>query len=224
MDLKQWFAAEWQQQVEERQQNTTYPPETWRASGRASKANPNKEDPAWWHEHGPGFVQTWVNWRDSVGWPIWQHVEGEPAIELDITVEHPHGWPITMRSVTDRVMVNQDGMLVVVDIKSGTYKPPAPLQLAINAECINLFYGIRPKYGVFFDARKGGFDTLHDLDLYPSEFLWDRAWKAKMIRDNQLFAANPSNLCSSCSVREFCHTMLGARRHEFPPHQLGVVQ
>lgn len=146
-----------------------------------------------------------------------------PAIELDLKVGHPD-YDFEMRSITDRVFVHDSGALVVVDIKSGTFKPPVPLQLAVNAECIERSFGIRPAYGVFFEARKGGYSTLWDLNQWSSEFLWDRAAKARKIRDLELFTANPSNLCSSCSVKDFCHTMRGGRAHEFPPHYLPLEE
>jgi hypothetical protein len=54
----------------------------FRASGRATKANPNKEDRAWWLNEGPGMVRKWVNWRNMVPLDIWVSDTGKPGIEI----------------------------------------------------------------------------------------------------------------------------------------------
>ena len=36
-----------------------------RVAGRATKANPNKEDAVWWNEQGPLWVDQYIQWRKA---------------------------------------------------------------------------------------------------------------------------------------------------------------
>src|ERR1019366_4968336 len=74
---------------------------TWRASGRASKQWPNKEDERWWREHGPEFVANWITWRQYSPLDIWRDDENNLAVELEATVEIA-GLPV--KAFIDRAM------------------------------------------------------------------------------------------------------------------------
>lgn len=216
------FADMFWEQVLKRRRRTTYPTTEWRAGGRASKANPDKENHVWWLQNGPGFVKSWVEWRKAnPQWFLFDLTgEGDLAIELALTVTHPRNPNLIMLSVADRVFVTPSGELCVVDIKSGTYKPPAPFQLSMNAVCFDLTFGVKPTLGAFWDARRGAYDELIDLTAYSDDMIWDRLAKAKRVRDLELFTASPSMMCSACGVRDFCPAMRGERAHEYPTHFL----
>jgi hypothetical protein len=215
------FADLFWKEVLQRRRRTSYPVQDWRAGGRATKANPDKENHLWWLANGPGYVQSWINWRAAnPDWHLFDLTgEQDYAIELFLKVCHPKDSTLELLSVADRVFVTPDGELAVLDIKSGTYKPPTPFQLEVNAECFDLTFGIRPTKGAFWDARKGSFSELMDLDT-PSAVIWDRAAKARKVRDLELFVPSPSNMCSACGVRDFCPAMKGERAHEYPQHLL----
>ena len=89
------------------------------------------------------------------------------------------------------------------------------MQLALNRLTLSLVYGIDCKYGGLWSARKGGIDGgpengWHDLTRFTDEWLWEQVWKAREIRDRQLFLPNPGNLCkSACGVRQYCRAMDG---------------
>lgn len=185
-----------------------YKPEDFYVSGRRSKDWPDKESPDWWAHHGPKFVQSWVNWRDASGLDIWTTPTGEPAIELEVLANRGS---YEVLSVIDRVMIDEDGNLYILDLKSGSHTPAWPRQLALNNLGLNQQFGVRARYGGFWNARKGGVEPMFDLEQYDEEWMWGQVQMARKIRDQQLFVAQPTNLCNSaCSVREYCKAMGGA--------------
>lgn len=180
-----------------------YQPHEFYTSGRASKDFPNKEDPSWWRAKGPGFVKSWVKWRDNSGLKIWTTPDGEPAIELDASCSNGD---LEIVQIIDRVMVDEWDNLYIVDLKSGSSTPAWPRQLAMNNLGILEKYGYYAKYGGFWSARKGGIDPAwSDLRIYTPEWLWEQVRRAREIRDRGLFVAQPTNLCkSACSVSKYC--------------------
>jgi hypothetical protein len=119
-------------------------------------------------------------------------------------------------SVIDRVMVDPEGNLYLVDLKTGSQTPAWPQQLAFNNLGLGYTYGVQARYGGFWSPRKGGItggldgEPWADMRLYDDEWLWDQADKAKVIRDQELFVAQPNNLCTSaCGVRQYCKAMGG---------------
>lgn len=190
-----------------------YQPEEFYVSGRKSKEWPEKENPFWWQAKGPGFVKAWVLWRDNCGLDIWTTPDGEPAIELEVRAKRDD---VEILCYIDRVMVDPEGRLYIVDLKTGSQTPPWPQQLAFNNLGLIHTFGYRAQFGGFWSPRKGGivggFDGAEwaDLRIYDEEWLWDQATMAKAIRDQELFVAHPNNLCTSaCGVRAYCKAMAG---------------
>ncbi len=73
-----------------------------RVGGRATKANPNKEDASWWNTAGPVWVDNYIHWRkQNPDWKIWTAPDGNRAIELGLIPEVA-GVPVKM--VIDRVL------------------------------------------------------------------------------------------------------------------------
>lgn len=222
-DLVDHWDAYWQEAFDEtKQRSPEFDPADYYRSGRVSKIWPDKEGPEWWHVNGPKFVQSWVKWREFCGLEIasFDSVDEEtgelisiPGIELECWAYGPDG--LVIRSFIDRVFEDPDGRLYIVDLKTGSSTPPWPLQLALNNLCLKATYGESAKYGGYWSARKGGIvggldSEWADLRIYTDEYLWDMAWKAREIRDRQLFLANPGNLCkSACGVKQFCLAMGG---------------
>lgn len=183
-------------------------------SGRASKEWPDKETPEWWAKYGPHFVKTWEQWRKHCGMKLWEFVDEEtgelsPGIEVQTWAYGPLDIPLL--SIVDRVFEDSEGDLRIVDLKSGTYSQPWPLQLILNNVGLEETFGVKAKWGGFWKARKGGIEPRwFDLSIYSSDWAWDLVAKAKAIRDQQLFLPNPNNLCASaCGVSQHCVAMGG---------------
>jgi len=186
-------------------------PDGWRASGRASKAWPNKEDETWWRANGPLFVGNWINWRRNSPLEIWRDDDGKLAVELEATVEIA-GLPVKV--FIDRVMTGPSG-LVVVDLKSG--QPPKDgMQLAIYAHALNQVYGMDVQWGQYWMARDGASTVSYPVSEWPMERL---AYVFKGVRTMQelgIFIPKRSPMCVSCGVRRYCLAFGGELAHEVP--------
>lgn len=191
-----------------------YPPSEWRASGRASKQWPEKEDEAWWRANGPLFVGNWLNWRRRSSLELYTMDDGNFAVELEATVEFG-GLPCKV--IIDRLFTGAHG-LSLVDIKSGSQMPKDDLQLAIYSHALRATYGYEVRWGSYFDARKGLSTPAYDLgvEAWPKERI-DYIFKSvRHMQEQGIFLAQPSNMCSACTVKDYCATMGGSLAHTVP--------
>jgi putative RecB family exonuclease len=180
------------------------------ASGRASKAWPEKESRAWWEHHGPAMVQAWVDWQASTPWELWQAPDGQWAIELELEATFGGG-PVKL--AIDRVFVAW-GELCVVDIKSGR-EPTNQFQLGQYSAAIEQAYGVRPMYGSYWMARTGQATTPASLTTYTQDYVSATFRKFGVAKEAGLFLPHPSSFCGSCGVRDFCSAK-GTRANEIP--------
>jgi CRISPR/Cas system-associated exonuclease Cas4 (RecB family) len=178
---------------------------TWRASGRASKQWPNKEDEGWWREHGPEFVGNWITWRAYSPLDIWRDDENKLAVELEATVEIA-GLPVKV--FIDRVMTGPTG-LVIVDLKSGANMPKDGMQLAIYAHAVKEVYGLDVQWGQFWDARNGSSSVSYNVSDFPKARLDYIFGSVRKMQEQQLFIPNRTNMCVACGVRRYCRAFGG---------------
>lgn len=201
-------------ETEDKHEWTERPEETWRASGRSSKAWPGKEDPSWWLTQGPKMLDLWKQWFDNSGLRIWTTPNGTPGIELGIEVNIGR---VPFVCHIDLVGEDGDGDLAIIDWKSGAMTPPSYSQLGSYACAVEIRYGVRPKYGAFYDARKGELaKDPYRLDDFTIPRVEQMLSRAERIKDKHLFVPNPSSLCSSCGVREWCFVQGGPKSDEIP--------
>lgn len=212
--IEELWSIVWQECFDEaKTRHPEFEPAEYYRSGRASKDWPEKETPEWWSVKGPEFIKQWVMWRDASGLEIWQVPnletgELEPAIELEVHAYGPDD--LYIKSVIDRVYVDTAGDLRIVDLKTGSHTDAWPRQMAYNALGVECQYGDTPRWAGFWKARSGGVPEWFDLSVFTPEWLWEQAWKARQIRDQQLFIAAPNNLCkSACGVAQWCVAMGG---------------
>lgn len=232
-DILGRFKEMWDEQLSaelEDERSGDYQPDQFYRSGRASKAFPNKEDPSWWAEKGPEFVGMWETWRDASDLDIWTtpdiHATECPGLFYEECEERAGCYPSTpaieikveaqrgtekLLCYIDRVMVDEHDRLYIVDLKTGSQTPAWPRQLALNNLGLLHTFGVWATYGGFWSARKGGIDPgWSDLRIYTEEWLWEQVRVAREIRDQQLFAAQPGNLCNSaCGVAPYCKAVGG---------------
>ena len=115
-----------------------------RVGGRATKANPDKEDSRWWNATGPEWVEQYIKWRkNNSNWKIWVTPDGEPAIELGIIIKIAD---VDVKMVVDRVF-EVDGQLVVVDLKTSPRTPSNTLQLGFYKIGLEKAYDVKIAYG-----------------------------------------------------------------------------
>lgn len=205
----------WQAELDDTKgQHPEFDPSEYYVSGRASKAWPNKETPEWWAENGPKMVASWAKWLVASGLEIWEFPDAEtgeltPAIELEVMAEHPTE-ELYVRSIIDRVLYKPvTGELLIVDLKSGSFTAAWPQQMALNNLGFKQSVASPSQEGAvfagFWKGRDGGVPKWFDLTIYQDEWLWGQVRSAKAIRDQQLFIAQPNNLCmNACGVRQHC--------------------
>lgn len=196
---KYWDEA-WTRLQKQQLEKVKVDPSEWKAAGRVSKANPNKEDGVWWTTNGSAMVDSWITWRTgSSKWKIWD-IDGTPAIELSL---QPIWNDVPVQMHIDRVMITPDGELVVLDIKTGSRTPSSDLQLAFYAAGMEEILGVRPQYGAYWMARTGGIGELIDLDKTPKSAIIDIVTKFDTARKQEIFLPNFSH-CVMCSVVKDC--------------------
>lgn len=172
-----------------------------RVGGRATKANPQKEDVNFWQATGPQWVQAYIDWRKAnPDWKLWRTPQGAPAIELAMLPEFA-GVPVKM--ILDRVF-EVNGELVIVDLKTSQQTPTNTLQLGFYKVGILKTFGIDVKWGTYWMARQHGVSPLVSLEQYTEDKLeylisgFDKARKAG------IFLPNTNNCQYKCGLTAHC--------------------
>lgn len=172
-----------------------------RVGGRATKANPNKEDVTFWQSTGPQWVQAYIDWRKAnPDWKLWKTPQGAPAVELAMLPEFA-GVPVKM--ILDRVF-EVNGELVIVDLKTSQQTPTNTLQLGFYKVGLLKTFGINVKWGTYWMARQHGVSPLVSLEQYTEDKLeylvagFDKARKAG------IFLPNTNNCQYKCGLTAHC--------------------
>ena len=184
-----------------------------KAGGRATIANPNKEDGAWWAENGPRMVSDWISWRNdkvNEGWSFLTFTDDEGIQRNGIEVPVTYNFDDTIiKGYIDRVMVDPNGQVWVIDLKSGSRAPQSSLQLGVYALGLSQQYGIHAPIGAYYMARKGDVGNAEVLTKYTPEVVGGWFSSAKRGIEQEIFIPKVSALCGSCSVRDFCKAVGG---------------
>lgn len=201
---EQW-KAKWSQAffecISEELDASGNPMDQWKASGRITKALPNKEDLAWWTEQGLVFAKNYATWRmDNPEYKLWWTPDGIPANELGL---FPMFGRYKVKAYIDRVFI-RNGELIVVDVKSGAGMPEDILQLAVYAAAIDLTYGVRPNLGAYWDARKGGLVAVEPLEEFTTDLVVGLIEDYMDQAGRMSFLPNPGRHCTWCEVRKTC--------------------
>jgi hypothetical protein len=172
-----------------------------RVSGRATKANPNKEDETFWQTTGPKWVDGYIAWRKTnTNWKIWQAPDGNPGIELALT---PVIKDVAVKMIIDRVF-EVNGELVIVDLKTSQSTPTSNLQLAFYRLGIQETFGIDVKWGTYYMSRGNNVSEMVDLSEYTRdkmEYLIETFDKA---RKAALFLPNTNSCQYMCGLTDYC--------------------
>ena len=203
------FVHSWEQEVAaRREQSPNYDVADYVKTGRASAAYGGKRNLDWWMDNGPGMVQAWIDWRESSGWHLWETPDGTPAVEVELLIELPGGYPVKM--FIDRVMVTPAGQIVVLDIKTGRI-PETSEQLGLYAYGLAQEFGeqYKPTWGYFWHPDKGH-GSPQSIEMYTGEYLAEQARMAVAGINAGCFMAKPQNNCANwCGVAKFCTAVGG---------------
>jgi putative RecB family exonuclease len=172
-----------------------------RVGGRATKANPNKEDETFWQNTGPKWVENYVSWRkNNPNWKIWITPQGVPAVELELM---PVINGVTIKMIIDRVF-EVDGELVIVDLKTSQQLPASSLQLGFYKLGLEDTFGIPFNKGNYYMSRDSGTASMIDLSMYTRdkmEYIVDNFDKA---RKSAIFLPNTNNCQYRCGLTQYC--------------------
>lgn len=171
-----------------------------RVAGRATKANPNKEDANWWNEQGPIWVEQYIMWRkNNPDWKIWRTPQGVKAIELEL---NPVIADVPVKMVIDRVF-EVNGELVILDLKTSARRPTSFLQLGFYKIGLEQTFGINVNLGNYWMSREAGTGEMIDLSSYTYDKLEYMVAGFDKARKSGIFLPNLSS-CSFCGLTEHC--------------------
>jgi hypothetical protein len=172
-----------------------------RVGGRATKANPNKEDEKFWQTTGPMWVENYIAWRKAnPNWKIWTTPQGEPAVELGLT---PIVAGVPIKMFIDRVF-EVNGQLVIVDLKTSQQVPTSTLQLGFYKLGLEQTFGVEVNWGNYYMSR--GSNTVEMVDL--SEYTYDKMEYLvegfDKARKAGVFLPNTNNCQYRCGLTAHC--------------------
>ena len=153
-------------------------------------------------QRGAEQVASYIGSRQSDPFEIWTTPDGEPAVELEFTVQLGG---IEVLGYIDQVLETPDGeALHVRDLKTGTRLPDSALQLGVYAEAVEQKYGIRPAFGDYWMAKNVAPTAPFDLSKYTTARLG--RWFARLDRaiTAGVFIPNPGESCRTCGVAKWC--------------------
>lgn len=172
-----------------------------RVGGRATKANPNKEDQDFWQTAGPRWVEGYIEWRKAnPNWKIWVAPDGNPGIELALS---PVVAGVPVKMIIDRVF-EVDGQLVICDLKTSQQTPSSSLQLGFYKMGIEQTFGVEVKWGNYYMARGNSTSEMVDLSGYTFDKMEYLIQKFDVARKAGVFLPNTNNCQYMCGLTEYC--------------------
>ena len=201
-------------QIAETEAKTGTNPVDWRKGGRATKANPDKEDKKWWDENGKRmFFEFITAWQES-GLEIWVSPEGTPGIEIEF---NNYFGDVLVKAFADAIAVNGAGELCVIDFKTGSHIPDSSMQLGLYASLMELQFGVRPSRGYFYDARNAVFKEVYGLHRWSIPVLTELFTKFDLAVKNEVFLPNVGLSCHTCGVKDYCYAQGGELSKIYDP-------
>jgi hypothetical protein len=172
-----------------------------RVGGRATKANPNKEDVTFWQSAGPRWVEGYIAWRKTnPNWKIWTAPDGNPGIELALT---PVVNGVAVKMIIDRVF-EVNGELVIVDLKTSQNTPTSSLQLGFYKLGLEQQFGREIKWGTYYMSRGNNISDMVDLSEYTYDKMEYLITQFDKARKSAIFLPNTNSCQYMCGLTEYC--------------------
>jgi hypothetical protein len=172
-----------------------------RIGGRATKANPNKEDITFWQTAGPKWVEAYIAWRKAnANWKIWTAPDGNPGIELALT---PVVAGVPVKMIIDRVF-EVNGELVIVDLKTSQNTPTSSLQLGFYKLGLEQTFGVNVKWGTYYMSRGSNVSEMVDLSEYTYDKMEYLITQFDKARKSAIFLPNTNSCQYMCGLTEYC--------------------
>jgi RecB family exonuclease len=201
-------------QIAEVETKTATNPMDWRTGGRATKANPNKEDKAWWDENGRKMFFDFINvWQES-NMEIWQTETGVPGVEIGFMQNFGK---VLIKAFADLIAILPTGELAVVDFKTGSYTPDSAMQLGIYACCMEMQFGVRPTRGFYYSARKAEFIEVAGLERWTIPVMTELFEQFARGLEAEIYLPNIGMMCGTCGVKDYCYSVGGQLSQIYDP-------
>lgn len=179
---------------------------SWRPGNRG------KENVDWWRKAGAAMVGRYIDFRISTEDAlVLAAVESGPGVEIEITTEFD-GVPVV--AVADRLYQDRNGVLDVVDYKSGRRLPDNPDQLGLYSLMLEEALGLPVSWGQFYDARNGWLSPPVNLTHYTRDYWGEQFVKLDEAVNAGDFKPNLTNLCKWCEVKQHCRFVGGTEPEE----------
>ena len=194
-------------------EHTGVPPEQWKKAGRQTKDKPNREDVAWWRQDGLRQLQDYYAWLRNSGWTLLGDGDA-PFSEIEVSGDF-HGQHV--KAFLDAVMVNPQGLMTVVDFKSGTRTPKSPIQLALYSVLLDQTMDLKVPYGSFMMTRKTEMTDPIDLSRWNAEWFEGQFSRLRFAVDQGIFMPNVGDACFTCDVSDSCYANGGFQAFRYDP-------
>jgi putative RecB family exonuclease len=136
---------------------------TWRA------ANKGTEGVQFWLDNGPKWVHGYITWRETNTNTLSMVTDGDRLLIEAEMMPILNG--VAVKMFPDRIMVDQYGQLLVVDLKTGKSDIPSSLQLGVYKVGVEKLLGLPVDYGAYYKARKRDLDPPLRLDQWTEEVI-----------------------------------------------------
>lgn len=193
--------------VEAEMAATSTTPDTWKVTGRASKANPNKEDLDWWLFAGREMCVKYLEWRDrNAALTIVTDLpedkfDNNTGIEYALDLEMPDGIDPLVGFI-DRVYEDPVEGIGIVDVKTGSRVRKWMQAVFYSAGMREL--GIDVRWAAFYDARKGELTEKKPLSHWSLAKVATVIAPQDQLRKQRVFPVVPGDYCSWCGSRPEC--------------------
>jgi RecB family exonuclease len=143
---------------------------------------------------------SWAKERLEHGWQI---------IGVEVPFELALG-EVLIRGFVDRVFSDENGVVRVVDIKTGSRSPASNLQLGCYSVGVAQALGISPTIGNYYMARNATLTPDASLLHYSPDLLEHWFGMAKRAIESEVFIPHVTSQCGTCTVAAHC-TAVGGR-------------
>lgn len=201
-------------QIAEQETKTGTNPQDWRRGGRASKANPDKENGAWWDVNGKQMFFDFITAWEESQFEIWVTPQGIPGIEIGFNQSFGD---VPIKGFADAIVTLPNGEVAVIDFKTGSYTPDSAMQLGVYACMMEMTFGIRPTRGYFYSARKAQFEEAYGLHLWTTPVFTELFAQFERGLQAEIFLPNIGMACGTCGVKDYCYAVGGQLAQVYDP-------
>lgn len=203
-DLAGAFVEEFEKEVQAAEEAAGIGRHEFRTAGRASKANPHKENFEWWKGAGQAMALEYADWRENNPHLEIMQIDGRDMIEAEFI---PILEGVAVKMYLDRLMVDTNtGGALVVDLKTGS-RAQAGFQLGVYRVGVQKLIGLDVDYGAYYYSRKAALGVPIEITRWTEAVVGHLFAEMDYGVKQEMFLPTISTDCGSCGVRASCPYM-----------------